>query len=86
MNSAFKALADPTRREILALLRNGDLNAGAIAARFRISAASISHHLKELTTAGLVLRERQGQHIIYSLNITVFEEVIAWIQGIKNRE
>jgi len=75
----FKALADPTRRSILDLLRKGDLTAGEIAANFNISKPSISHHLSILKQADLVSDERQGQNIIYSLNTTVFQEALAWL-------
>ena len=86
MNKAFKALADPTRREILDLLKTREMSAGDIGSRFDMSGASVSHHLKELNNAGLVLRERRGQRIIYSLNATVFEEVLAWFFQITKRD
>ncbi len=86
MNRAFKALSDPTRRQILFLLKSGDLSAGEIGENFAMTAASVSHHLKELTTARLVLRERQGQKIIYSLNTTVFEEVLTWFYQITGKD
>ena len=66
---AFKALADPTRRHILELLRTKDLTAGEIAEHFDMTKPSLSHHLNTLKTAGLVEAERDGQNIIYSLNI-----------------
>lgn len=74
----FKALSDPTRREILRLLRDGDLTAGAIAEHFDISKPSISHHLATLRHAGLITAERRGQEILYSLDATLFEELIAY--------
>lgn len=74
----FKALSDPTRREILRLLRDGDLTAGAIAERFSISKPSVSHHLATLRHAGLVNAERRGQEIVYSLDATLFQELIAY--------
>ena len=76
MDKPFRALADPTRRRILELLRNGDLAAGDIAAEFPIAWASVSHHLQILKDAGLVLARRDGQFIRYSLNTTVFQDVI----------
>lgn len=79
MNRVFKALADPTRRQILEMLRSGDLTAGDIAENFAISKPSISHHLNLLKQADLVLCERQGQHLYYSLNMTVFDEVVKWL-------
>ena len=86
MNDTFKALSDPTRREILFLLRKGEMSAGDICKKFDITAASISHHLKELANAGLVQRERRGQNIIYSIDTTVFEEVLAWIFQLSGKE
>jgi DNA-binding transcriptional ArsR family regulator len=82
LTRTFKALADPTRREILRLLARGDMSAGEIAARFTMSKPSISHHLGMLKQAGLVQDERQGQNIIYSLNTTVFQEVLGWCMDV----
>ena len=76
MDKTFKALADPTRRQILALLRDQDLPAGDIAARFPVAWASVSHHLSVLKDAGLVLARRDGQFIRYSLNTTVFQDAV----------
>ncbi|MDX1444438.1 MAG: autorepressor SdpR family transcription factor [Gammaproteobacteria bacterium] len=73
----FKALADPTRREILALLRKGSLSAGELAEEFDMTRASLSHHFNVLKAADLVMTERRGQQIIYSLNTSVFEDVAA---------
>lgn len=78
MNDAFKALSDPTRRRILELLSEQDLSAGEIADAFDISKPSISHHLSTLKNAGLILDERKGQNIIYSLNMTVFQDMVKW--------
>ena len=78
LNDAFKALSDPTRRRILELLTEGDLTAGEIAGCFDISKPSVSHHLKVLKSSGLVLDERRGQNIVYSLNMTVFQELMKW--------
>jgi DNA-binding transcriptional ArsR family regulator len=78
MNDTFKALADPTRRQILRLLRERDMTAGEIAEHFSIAKPSISHHLNLLKQAKLVLDERKGQNILYSLNTTVFQDVIRW--------
>lgn len=79
MNDVFKALADPTRRRILDLLKEEDLTAGEIADQFEMSKPSISNHLKILKSAGLVLDEKKGQYIIYSLNSTVLQDVIKWL-------
>lgn len=78
MNDAFKALSDPTCRRILELLSERDLTAGEIADAFDISKPSISHHLSTLKAAGLILDERKGQNIIYSLNMTVFQDLVKW--------
>jgi DNA-binding transcriptional ArsR family regulator len=82
MNDAFKALSDPTRRKILQLLKERDLTAGEIADQFNISKPSISHHLNALKQAHLVLDERQGQNIVYSLNLTVMQEAMGWFLGL----
>lgn len=78
MNESFKALADPTRRQIIRLLREKDRTAGEIADYFQMSKPSISHHLSALKHAGLVQDERKGQFILYSLDTTVLEEVLGW--------
>ncbi|MEN6327470.1 MAG: autorepressor SdpR family transcription factor [Syntrophomonas sp.] len=83
-NMAFKALSDATRREILRMLQEGDLSAGEIAAQFEMSKPSISHHLNILKQAGLVQDLRKGQNIYYSLNTTVFQELIGWFYEILN--
>lgn len=75
----FKALADPTRRQILKSLQQGSLTAGEIAESFTISKASLSHHFNALKAADLVRTERRGQHIVYSLNATVVEEATAML-------
>ena len=77
----FKALADPTRGRMLELLRDGDMTAGELAEHFNMSKPSISHHLATLKAAGLVLDERHGQNIIYSLNTTVMQDLIGWFMG-----
>ncbi len=76
LTKSLAALADPTRRRILQLLNDGDLNASEIGAHFDMSAPSISHHLKVLKDAELVQSERRGQTIVYSLNETVIQEVL----------
>lgn len=83
MNSLFKALNDSTRREILELLKEQDLNAGEIANHFDISKPSISHHLDLLKQAGLVTAIKKGQFINYSINTTVMDEVVQWIMKLK---
>lgn len=87
MNLLFKALNDQTRREILELLKDGDLTAGEIADRFHISKPSISHHLDLLKQAELVTSVKEGQFVYYSLNTTVMDEVLKWIiQFSKNKK
>ena len=78
MGDAFKALSDPTRRKILELLSEGELTAGEIAAHFEMAKPSVSHHLNILKSAGLITDERRGQNIVYSVNLTVFQELIKW--------
>lgn len=86
VNDAFKALSDPTRRKILELLSEKDRNAGEIADYFHISKPSISHHLSILKNAGLVSDERQGQNIVYTLNTTVFQDLIRWFFEFGNKK
>lgn len=85
MNDAFKALSDPTRRQILQLLSKEDMTAGEIANHFDMAKPSISHHLNTLKNAGLVLDERKGQNIIYSLNMTVFQDLVKWFFDFSKR-
>jgi ArsR family transcriptional regulator, arsenate/arsenite/antimonite-responsive transcriptional repressor len=85
LNLTFKAISDPTRREILKLLSRKDMTAGDIADRFDISKPSISHHLNVLKQAGLVTDERRGQEIIYSIDTTVFQEAMGWVVGVVER-
>ncbi|UHA74759.1 autorepressor SdpR family transcription factor [Paenibacillus sp. 481] len=79
MNEAFKALADPTRRQIISLLKEKDLTAGEIADNFNMTKPSISHHLNALKQAKLIIDERRGQHIWYSLNTTVLQDTLSWM-------
>ena len=85
MDKTFKALADPTRREILALLRDRDLTAGEIAEHFPVAWASVSHHLAALKEAGLVQATRDGQRIWYSLDTTVFQDLVQHLIGMTQR-
>jgi len=79
LNLSFKALSDPTRRKILQMLREKNMTAGDIADKFNISKPSISHHLNLLKQADLISDERVGQNIIYSLNTSVFDDLIGWV-------
>jgi ArsR family transcriptional regulator len=85
LNSIFKALNDPIRRDILDLLKDKDMSAGDIAEHFNIGKPTISHHLDLLRQAGLVTSEKQGQFIIYSINTTVLDEMLQWIYQIKSK-
>ncbi len=82
----FKALSDPARREILNLLKGGRLTAGEIAGRFDMTAATVSYHLSRLKKAGLIFESREKNYIYYSLNASVLEEVLLWIQDLKGAE
>ncbi|PDM40783.1 autorepressor SdpR family transcription factor [Geobacillus sp. LYN3] len=86
INLVYKALADPTRRDILNLLKNRDLTAGEIADHFRISKPSISHHLNLLKQADLVHAEKEGQYIYYSINTTVLQDVLVWLLSLQEGE
>ncbi len=86
MDKLYKALADPTRREILSLLKDQDRTAGEIAAEFPMAFASVSHHLGTLKDAGLVLAVREGQFIRYSVNTTVFQELIRQLVSLAQRK
>jgi len=84
LNALFKALNDPTRRAILELLRDGPRTAGDIAEAFHFSKPTISHHLDLLRQADLVTSDKQGQFVTYTLNMTVFDEIIGWMMQFKN--
>ena len=85
MNTLLKAISDPTRREILHMLRKKDLSAGEIADAFAMTKPSISHHLEMLKKANLVVAVKEGQYIIYSLNTTEMDELIQWIYKITKK-
>ena len=78
VTTQFKALSDPTRRQILRLLQAGDRTAGDIAAQFEMTKPTISHHLSTLRDAGLVSSQRDGIHIVYSLETTVMQDLMRW--------
>ena len=79
----MKALSDPARREILNMLKGGRMTAGDIAGRFDMTAATVSYHLSQLKKAGLVFESREKNYIYYSLNASVLEEVLLWLQDLK---
>jgi ArsR family transcriptional regulator len=78
-NQVFKALADPTRREIVRLLGKGEMSAGSLAEHFDMTKPTVSHHFSVLKEADLIVSRREGQQIMYSLNTTVAEDVLAWL-------
>jgi len=82
LNTAFKAIADPTRREILRLLRKEEMNAGELASHFDMTRPTMSHHFAVLKDAELITSRREGQTIWYALNTTVLEDVLAWTMDI----
>ncbi|TNE80481.1 MAG: ArsR family transcriptional regulator [Bacteroidetes bacterium] len=83
MNVLLKALNDPIRREILEMLKKGDLTAGEISSAFEVSKPTISHHLDLLRQAELVVSIKKGQYVYYSLNASMLEELLAWIMTLK---
>ncbi len=83
LQRTLRALADPIRREILNLLKDGRMAAGEIAEHFPVTAASISRHLAVLKEAELIRDKREGKHIYYELNASVLEEILLWITDLK---
>ena len=83
LQQTLKALADPTRREILNLLKKGKLSAGEISEHFNITNAAISRHLSVLKEADLIEDTREGKYIFYELNASVLEEIMLWITELK---
>lgn len=86
MNILFKALNDETRRGILELLKKKDMTAGEISEQFNISKPSISHHLDLLKQAGLVVANKEGQFVHYSINTTVMDEMLKWMMQLKSKK
>ena len=83
LQHTIKALSDPSRREILELLKSGRLSAGEIAEKFPVSGAAISKHLSVLKEADLIRDTREGKFIYYELNTSVLEEVMLWLAQLK---
>ena len=83
LQETLKALSDPTRREILQMLRSGSKSAGEISEKFDITAAAVSRHLSVLKDADLIRDQRDGKFIIYTLNTSVLEDVMLWVNGLK---
>ena len=86
LQNTLKALADPIRREILNLLKDGKLSAGEIVEHFSVTGASISRHLSVLKDADLIRDTREGKFIYYELNTSVLEEIMLWITDLKGEE
>ncbi len=83
LQQTLRALADPIRRDILNLLKNGRMSAGDITDHFSVTAASISRHLSVLKEADLIRDTREGKYIYYELNASVLEEIMLWITDLK---
>jgi len=82
--NTFKALSDPTRLKIIEMLNQKSMTAGEIAEHFDMKKPSISHHLNILSQAKLIYSEKKGQYVHYSLNTTLFQEVLRWVLTFKN--
>jgi len=82
LDAVLRALSDPTRREMLRMLREGDLTAGQLAERFPQARSTLSEHCATLKSAGLVVTERQGNAIVYSLNVSALEEAVGAVMGL----
>ena len=80
----FKALSDPVRRDILSMLKNGRMSAGAIAYKFDMTGATVSYHLKVLKKAGLIDEDKQKTFVYYHLNQPVLEKAMAWMEDLKS--
>lgn len=83
IQNTLKALSDPTRREILNILKKGKMSAGEIVEHFSVSGAAVSRHLSILKDADLIRDEREGKYIFYELNASVLEEIMLWITDLK---
>ena len=83
IQDTLRALADPTRREIMNLLKSGRRSAGEITDQFPITAAAISRHLSVLKEAELIRDHREGKYIFYELNTSVLEEIMLWFTELK---
>ena len=83
IQKTMKALSDPIRREILAMLKAGRLSAGEITEKFPVTGAAISKHLSVLKEADLIRDTREGKFIFYELNTSVLEEILLWVRDLK---
>lgn len=83
LQNTLRALSDPIRREILAILKDGRMSAGDIVSHFEVTGASISRHLSVLKDADLIRDSREGKFIFYELNTSVLEDIMLWITNLK---
>jgi len=83
LQHTLKAIADPLRRQILDMLKDGPMSAGEISEHFEVTAASVSRHLSVLKEADLIRDTRNGKYIIYELNTSVLEDIMLWITDLK---
>ncbi len=83
LQATLKALSDPTRREILEMLKGGRMSAGDIVAKFDVTGASISRHLSVLKEADLIRDKREGKFIFYEINTSVLEDILFFVTGLK---
>ena len=86
LHDTMRALSDPTRREILQMLKCGTMSAGDLAAKFDMSAAAVSRHLAVLKEAELVRDKREGKFIYYTLNASVLEEILLWVKDLRGED
>lgn len=86
INDTLKAISDPIRRDILELLKDGRMSAGDIAERFALTGATVSYHLSILKKAKLIIEEKQKNFIYYELNLSVFEDILVWIQQLGGNQ
>ena len=86
LHDTMRALSDPTRREILQMLKKGSMSAGDLAAKFDMSAAAVSRHLAVLKEAELVRDKREGKFIYYTLNASVLEEILLWVKDLRGED
>ena len=83
LHDTMRALSDPTRREILQMLKKGTMSAGDLTAKFDMSAAAVSRHWAVLKEAELVRDKREGKFIYYTLNASVLEEILLWVKDLR---
>ncbi len=86
INETLKAIADPVGRDILSMLREGRKSAGEIGEKFNLTGATVSYHLSKLKSADLVTEEKEKNFIYYSLNSSVFEDVLTWIYNLGGKK